>query len=151
MVTKKNKFRSKLEELTAKKLESNEIEYTYESTKLSYDFPVRGGRCTHCDAKGKAIVRRRLYLPDFVLRGNLCVEAKGILDSGQRSKFLAIKKSNPEWVITFVFGADNKLAKRSKLRYSDWCDRHGFPYGIKELPPGLVKRAKKLAASDRSD
>lgn len=132
-----NKYRSKLEQLTAALLKRNKIKFEYESIKLKYDFPVRGGYCSSCKS-GKQVVRRRHYLPDFVLGSNSILEAKGILGSSERSKFLAIKKSNPEWNVAFVFGADNKLSRNSKQRYSDWCRDHGFDFGIKELPRTLA-------------
>jgi len=134
----KKSYRSKLEELTAKLLTDAGYKFKYEHTKLRFKVPVRQGRCESCGAKGKFIVKWRTYLADFLVGPKLILESKGILGASERAKFLAIKASNPEWTVAFVFGADNKLNKRKEKRYSDWCREHDFEYGIKQLPACLL-------------
>jgi hypothetical protein len=42
---------------------------------------------------------------------------------------LAVKKSNPELDIRFVFQAPyNKINKGSKTTYAKWADKYGFPW-----------------------
>ena len=129
------KYRSKLEQLTAKLLKDNGHKFKYEDGKISYRSRVRGGRCSSCDST--KTTRGRSYLPDFRV-GEVIVEAKGRLTSSERTKFLDIVSSNPGIKIYFVFGADNKLNKNKPKRYSDWCNEHGFEYGIKQLPASLL-------------
>lgn len=78
------------------------------------------------------------YLPDIVLvfpNGHVrYIEVKGWYPPIDRAKMKAVKKCNPDLDIRMVFGADNKLHKTSKLRYSDWCKKHGFPYAIGKIP-----------------
>lgn len=135
-------YRSKLEVLTAALLNSAKIKFKYETLTLHFVGPVQGGICSKC-GDGKGVGKKRRYLADFHLVGDdrvrCVVEAKGRLTSAERTKFLAIRKSNPDYTIYFVFGSDNKLNKHKEKRYSDWCNEHGFEFGIKSLPSGLVK------------
>lgn len=133
-----NNYRSNLERLTAKLLQDAGIKFKYERTKLKYVSPVVGGLCGECGATS-GVGKRRTYLADFTLSGSIIIEAKGKLTSSERTKFLAIRKSNPDWTIIFVFGANNKLNKRKEKRYSDWCEEHGFAYGIKALPTSFIE------------
>lgn len=69
------------------------------------------------------------YKPDFKLKKNTYIEAKGRFLSSDRAKHLYIKEQHPEVKIYFLFGnADNKLTKSSKTSYADWCVKHGFEY-----------------------
>lgn len=78
------------------------------------------------------------YIPDLVLcfpdGRTLYIEVKGWYPPIDRAKMRAVKRCNPDLDIRMVFGADNKLHKTSKLRYSDWCKKHGFPYAIGKVP-----------------
>lgn len=75
------------------------------------------------------------YIPDFRLPNGILVEAKGFFDSTDRTKMLRVKQANPGADIRFIFMADNKINPKSKLRYSDWCKKHGFPCHIgKSIP-----------------
>jgi len=78
------------------------------------------------------------YVPDFVLifpNGRvLYIEVKGWFKPDDRSKMKAVKRCNPDLDIRMVFGADNKLHSKSSTRYSDWCEKNGFPYAIGSIP-----------------
>jgi hypothetical protein len=74
------------------------------------------------------------YIPDFVLPNGIIVEAKGWFDSTDRTKMLRVKQANPERDIRFCFMANNKINPKSKMRYSDWCEKHGFQWCLKEIP-----------------
>ena len=74
------------------------------------------------------------YIPDFMLPNGIIVEAKGWFDSTDRTKMLRVKQANPTRDIRFVFMSDNKINPGSKLRYSDWCTKHGFKYAFKTIP-----------------
>lgn len=75
------------------------------------------------------------YLPDFQLPNGIYIEVKGRLDAATCRKMRAVKASNPELDIRFVFGnAQNKMNKSSKMRYWEWCDRYGFPWAEGMIP-----------------
>lgn len=108
----RNKFEGKLKE----QLEENNIDYMYESFKVEYTLTKN-------------------YLPDFAIKANnIIIEAKGVFDSDDRRKHLAIKEQHPDLDIRFVFLRDNKLKRGAKMSYSDWCEYHGFKYAIGEIP-----------------
>ena len=103
-------YRSKLEENVADLLKELGVSYEYESTKVPY-------------------VIRHNYTPDFVLASGIFLETKGYWDADDRRKILAVKKSNPELDIRMVFQAPyNKISKKSKTTYAQWCDRHGIKW-----------------------
>lgn len=80
------------------------------------------------------ITYERTYTPDFPLRfpdGHIrYVETKGYFRPEDRSKMLRVKKCNPKLDIRLVFPIDNKLGRKYKMRYSDWCKRYKFKYHI---------------------
>lgn len=78
-------------------------------------------------------VLERRYNPDFVITrkdgSKLYIESKGYLRRDDRSKLIAIRRQNPELDIRIIF-QKNQLIKGTKSRYSDWADRHKYPYAI---------------------
>ena len=69
-------MRSHLEEQVADLLEQLNVDYEYESEKLSYVIEAK-------------------YIPDFKV-GDVYLEAKGYFPADQRRKMKAVKKANPE-------------------------------------------------------
>ena len=114
---KEIKFRSKLEERVATLLMTLGVSYEYESTKVPYTI-------------------QHNYTPDFVLPNYVHLEAKGYWSAEDRRKILAVKKDNPELDLRMVFQSPyNKISKRSKTTYAQWCDRHGIPWtAFHEIP-----------------
>mgnify|MGYP003108596158 CR=1 FL=1 len=114
---KEIKFRSKLEERVATLLMTLGVSYEYESTKVPYTI-------------------QHNYTPDFVLPNYVHLEAKGYWAAEDRRKILAVKKDNPELDLRMVFQSPyNKISKRSKTTYAQWCDRHGIPWtAFHEIP-----------------
>jgi hypothetical protein len=103
-------YRSGLEGKVADLLSSLKVKYEYESRKLAY--------ILECN-----------YIPDFLLPNGIFLEVKGRLTSEDRRKMIAVKKSNPDLDIRFVFQAPfNKIYKGSKTTYAKWCEKHGFPW-----------------------
>lgn len=74
------------------------------------------------------------YIPDFRLPNGILVEVKGYFAPEDRTKMLRVKQANPEVDIRFVFGSDNKIHRNSMMRYSDWCEKHGFLWALKTIP-----------------
>jgi len=107
---KSTKFRSGLEEQIAKLLEGLGISYEYESEKLAYTISHN-------------------YIPDFVLPNHVYLEAKGYWDAADRRKVLAVKRDNPDIDLRMVFQSPyNKISKKSKTTYAQWCERHNIPW-----------------------
>jgi len=130
-VTKKNhglkvkqKLRSGLEEKIAAQLDEAGMAYEYETQKLEYVIP-------------------HSYKPDFILSNGIIVEGKGLFDSADRTKHLAVKAAHPEKDIRFVFSrSSSPLYKGSKSTYASWCVRHGFLYSDKVVPEAWLKERK---------
>ena len=111
------KFRSKLEENIANLLEGLGVSYQYESEKLGYTI-------------------EHAYCPDFVLPNYTYLEAKGYWDAKDRRKILAVKRDNPSIDLRMVFQSPyNKISKKSKTTYAQWCDKHNIPWtAFHEVP-----------------
>ncbi len=110
MKKKTSKFRSKLEEGVADLLDELGISYQYESEQVPYTI-------------------QHNYCPDFILPNYVYLETKGYWDPADRRKILAVKRDNPDIDLRMVFQAPyNKITKKSKTTYAQWCDRHGIPW-----------------------
>ena len=132
-------FRSKFEKSFADKLTKAGLEYVYEGTSLDYLKPINKGWCKACESK--KVFQRSVYIPDFFFpEYNFYIECKGKWTGDDRKKHLAVRETNPDVDIRFVFMSDNKLHKNSSTRYSDWCIQHGFSFTIggrsAEIPKG---------------
>ena len=118
-VAKKYGFKSGLEENVSKQIESKGIAVEYESEKVAYIIPAS----------------EHTYNPDFKLPNGIRVETKGRFVIADRKKHLLVKEQNPNLDIRFVFSnSKNKINKKSKTTYGDWCDKHGFKYADKVIP-----------------
>ena len=107
---KTSKYRSKLEERIAELLDTLHISYEYESIKVPYTI-------------------QHNYLPDFVLPNHIYLEAKGYWEPSDRRKVLAVKRDNPDIDLRMVFQAPyNKISKKSKTTYAQWCEKHDIPW-----------------------
>ena len=95
---RRHKFRSDFELSLAYKLSEANLQYEYETEKISYQPKIKN------------------YTPDFWFPDyNFFVEAKGKFDAADRAKHLLIKKQNPDIDIRFVFQrARNKIRKTVK-------------------------------------
>ena len=108
--SKNIKYRSKLEESIANLLEGLGVSYQYESEKLGYTIEHH-------------------YTPDFVLPNYVYLEAKGYWDAKDRRKILAVKRDNPAIDLRMVFQSPyNKISKKSRTTYAQWCDKHDIPW-----------------------
>tara|TARA_Y100001968_G_C19439248_1_gene761604 strand:+ start:3177 stop:3527 length:351 start_codon:yes stop_codon:yes gene_type:complete len=103
-------FRSRLEEQVSDLLCELGIDYEYEPTKVSYQI-------------------QHFYTPDFLLPNHVYLETKGYWDPADRRKMKAVKEQNPDLDIRMVFqNPYNKISKKSKTTYAQWCERHGIPW-----------------------
>ena len=127
-------YRSNFEKVCASELLVAGITFEYEPFQLEYYSKVRGGECEDCGSK--IVHKYRWYTPDFWIPSkSMVIEAKGKFTSENRTKMLDIIEAWPDLDIRMWFMYDNKLSKKSKVRYSDWAERHGVAYHCgKELP-----------------
>tara|TARA_R100001082_G_scaffold16045_1_gene8129 strand:- start:216 stop:611 length:396 start_codon:yes stop_codon:yes gene_type:complete len=113
-----NKYRSKFEASIAATLHAKNVAFTYESIRL--DYTIEG-----------------TYCPDFILPNGVIVETKGHFKPEDRRKMVAIKAQHPDLDIRLCFqNANEKITrKKNSMRYFEWCDRHGFKWCHKQIPP----------------
>ena len=118
-VAKKYGFKSGLEESVSNQITSRGLSVQYESEEVSYIIPAS----------------EHTYHPDFKLPNGIRVETKGRFVLADRKKHLLVKQQNPELDIRFVFtNSKNKINKKSKTTYADWCEKNGFKYADKVIP-----------------
>lgn len=115
-------FKSKLEAKLWKQLGRKKKLVKYESEKVKYTTEPK----------------LKNYIPDWVVTlpsgYKFYVEIKGYFRPEDRTKMRLVKKCNPDLDIRFFFPYDNKLNKNSGMRYSDWCNKHGFTYAVGTMP-----------------
>jgi hypothetical protein len=118
-VAKKYGFKSGLEETISQQIESYGIKVEYETEKVPYIIPASN----------------HTYSPDFKLPNGIRVETKGRFVAADRKKHLLVKEHNPHLDIRFVFSnSKNKISKKSKTTYGDWCEKNGYKYADKIIP-----------------
>ena len=99
-----------MDERIATLLQQLGVSYEYESTQIPYTI-------------------QHHYRPDFVLPNHVYLEAKGYWDPADRRKILAVKKDNPYIDLRMVFQSPyNKISKKSKTTYAQWCEKHDIPW-----------------------
>jgi predicted nuclease of restriction endonuclease-like RecB superfamily len=123
-------YRSGLEVTVAKALEkfkrkNKELKFKFECESLPY------------------VLAERVYVPDFrVERADgsvIYIEVKGYLDRDSVRKMLAVKECHPDKTFVFLFKKNNPIRKGAKMRYSDWCEKHGFDYSFEEVKEEWLK------------
>lgn len=96
-------YRSGLEDRIQKELTDKNVEFKYETLKLSYLQPEK----------------KRIYTPDFVLENGIIIETKGRLTTEDRKKMELIKLQYPNLDIRILFQNSNtKIRKGSKTTYA---------------------------------
>ena len=111
-------YRSKFEASVAKNLDDNKIKFSYETINIDY-------------------IISSSYCPDIIFDNGIICEIKGLFRKEERRKHLAIQAQHPTLDIRFVFqNSKTKLSKaKGSLTYAKWCERHGFLYADKIIPP----------------
>ena len=114
---KKRTFRSKLEEQVADLLDQLKVPYEYETYQVAYTIMHH-------------------YNPDFILPNGIYLESKGYWDAKDRRKILAVVKDNPDIDLRMVFQAPfNKISKKSRTTYAQWCEKHGIKWAAVHAIP----------------
>ena len=117
-------FRSGLEERIAQELLEAGVNFTYEEQVISYLKPEKFAR----------------YTPDFVLNNGIIIETKGRFLTADRQKHLLVKAQHPDLDIRFVFSrSKERISKKSKTSYADWCNKHGFIFADVSIPNSWLK------------
>jgi len=124
----KNGWRSGLEEKVANALTEAGIPFTYEKTKVKYIKPAS----------------EHQYTPDFVLDNGIIIETKGLFTAIDRQKHMLVKRQHPHLDIRFIFSnSRQKISKKSRTTYADWCRKNGFLFDDKEIPIDWIKEQRK--------
>ena len=114
---KKTTFKSKLEASVAELLDQIGVIWEYESHKVPYTIMHH-------------------YTPDFILPNGVCLETKGYWDAEDRRKILAVIRDNPDLDVRMVFQAPfNKISKKSKTTYAQWCEKHNIKWAAVHAIP----------------
>jgi hypothetical protein len=78
------------------------------------------------------------------LDNGIFVETKGRFTASDRAKHILVKEQHPNLDIRFVFTNPNqRISKRSKTTYADWCDKNGFKYAHALVPVEWIKEKPK--------
>lgn len=128
-------LKSGFEKKGAAYLKERGVPFEYESTKVPYVVPAK----------------KKNYIPDFVLPNGIFVELKGKLDRDVREKMALVVEQNPDLDIRMLFMRNNKIAKNSKTRYSDWCEKRGIVYAVSEagqIPEEWISDALRSSSLD---
>lgn len=115
-------YRSWYEVYTAIQLLEESVFFEYEKEYLLYLEPAQ--------------VRK--YRPDFKI-GRFIIETKGRWTPADRKKMGLVIEQNPELDIRMLFQRDNTITKKSKIRYSDWCEKRGITYAIGKVPKEWIE------------
>lgn len=106
-----------------------EVSYDYELESYPWEEVIPNARCPECDLPA---VATRSYTPDFFLSNGVIIEAKGRFTPHDRKIALAMRDGGV--VIKLLFQYNNKLSRKSKTRYSDWCTKNDLDFAVRTLP-----------------
>lgn len=121
-------YRSGLEEKLAAQLSLAGVDVAYESMTIPYEKPASEHK----------------YTPDFPLPNGIIIESKGRFVTADRQKHLLIKKQHPELDIRFVFSNSRaRISKTSTTTYAAWCEKYGFKFADKLIPPEWLTETKQ--------
>ena len=115
-------YRSTLEEDIGADLIKLGFETSYEKDKFQYVLPPRR------------------YTPDFRV-GDFFIEVKGWFPSKERTKLLAVMKSNPGLPLFIALQSPHqRLSKNSKTSVAMWCEKHGIPWCPTPIPAEFLRQ-----------
>jgi predicted nuclease of restriction endonuclease-like RecB superfamily len=111
--------KSGLEKKVHTQLRRARVSFEYEGTSFPY------------------ILARR-YIPDFTITTKsgkvIYVEVKGYLRPEDRTKLRAVRAMHPDLDLRILFSRNNKLNTKARMTYTEWADKHGFPWCIGKIP-----------------
>ena len=102
-----------------RQLDQHGVSFDYEPEAIPYTKPAKTCR----------------YTPDIILANGIYIEVKGEFNTADRQKHNLIRQQHPELDIRFVFAnARQRIGKKSKTTYAQWCEQHGFLYAERTVP-----------------
>lgn len=123
-------MRSKYEEKVAAYLKENKVKFEYEPFSVLYWRSVRGGNCAACDSN--KVRKAAWYTPDFVLKNEIIIEAKGKFTPSNRTAMLELLDTS-DYInrgnYRVLFMRDNPFGKR-KTTYTEWCAKHDITAAV---------------------
>ena len=131
-------FRSKLEGYCYTKLKEANIKNEYEELTITLIEPFR--------FNGKYYAGNT-YTPDFV-GDNFIIECKGFFTDVARIKWKLflnnyVVKKHPEIKIYMLFyNARQKIYKKSKSTYAEWCEKHGIEWAHRKIKKEWLSPSK---------
>lgn len=121
-------YRSGSEGRVVAQLEAAKIPVSYETHSIKYVIPASN----------------HTYTPDLILPNGVIIEVKGLFSIDDRKKHQLVKQQYPNLDIRFVFdNPKTKINSTSKTTYADWCEKNGFKYAKKLIPPEWLKEKKR--------
>lgn len=121
-------YRSGLEEQVARQLAAAGVDAAYEESRIEYIRPEKKAK----------------YTPDWVLPNGIVIETKGRFLTEDRQKHLLVKAQHPHLDLRFVFSNSRaRISKASPTTYAMWCEKNGFQYADKFIPPAWLKETMK--------
>lgn len=142
--------RSGFEKTLIEVLKKLKVKFWYEPLKMPYTIKkVKNYQPDFVIYKGKLKKVKKPLTPEE-LKGMLIIEAKGFFKYTDREKMLAVKECYPHLDIRMLFmnngyvyknkkGAPRRTPDSEDMRYGDWCDKHGFPWAVGEIPKEWYK------------
>lgn len=134
------RYRSKFEQKIGDYLTSCHVPFKYEEVTVAYQKEIKG-ECNVCGSSD--VCGSAKYTPDFLLPNGIFIEAKGKFTSSDRTKLLAVLRSNNQITrdnFRILFMYDNWLTKRKVKRYTDWCAQHNIECAVgHEVPEAWTK------------
>jgi len=123
MIDNKRKTHSGLEDRIIEHINENNEKLKEQGIEVDYE----------CEKIKYTQVLNRKYTPDFTLYlkngEEIHFETKGYWRTSDRMKHKAIKLCNKDINIVFVFqNPNNKISKKSKTTYADYCDKLGYKW-----------------------
>jgi hypothetical protein len=111
-------------------LKQLEVDYEYEAESFPWVETLPNGFCPDC---GSIAVATRSYTPDFFLSNGVIIESKGRFTPKDRKIALAMQELHGN-DFKLLFQYDNRLSRKSKTRYSEWCRKNGIDYAVRQIP-----------------
>lgn len=126
-------MRSRFEKQVAEYLFDHGIVYEYEKYQFPYTEPLRKNKAKCVDCGSTNLVREGWYTPDFYIPSrNIFIETKGRFTAADRRKMLSVIQDNPDDTFKMLFMRDNRIHKRSKTTYTEWCAANGVDCAVQE-------------------
>jgi hypothetical protein len=123
-------YRSGLENLNARFLTEQGVDFKYETIKIPFVEPSK----------------KRTYTPDFLLPNGIFIETKGRFTTADRQKHLLIKEQyGDKYDIRFVFSSSSApIYKGANTTCAMWAEKHGFKWASRSIPREWIKEKGKV-------